>query len=209
MLTYYNSPDCINYQDSVPLRKLEGEEKPVQHMVTVSDSIFISLHQRFDRKEKYVCTGKKDGTNRGPLRRLRNGNIISFDPRDLPRTHILPISAILKYIKLENFKPFSSYGQQILNSPKPFENSLFQYDQNHTFLGANNLSAKKLCKGPRCRDSVCDICSKTSTKKCATCQVTFYCSKKCQMEGWTKKGHKKQCKMFQKLLSHPLQSVVS
>ncbi|MEX0940860.1 MAG: zinc finger MYND domain-containing protein [Candidatus Babeliales bacterium] len=40
--------------------------------------------------------------------------------------------------------------------------------------------------------SLCDICGKETAKKCGSCKTTYFCSRECQKNGWSK--HKLNCK---------------
>ena len=42
----------------------------------------------------------------------------------------------------------------------------------------------------------CSVCQKPSSdlKKCGRCGARYYCRTLCQLEDWTAKGHKEQCK---------------
>ena len=38
----------------------------------------------------------------------------------------------------------------------------------------------------------CDVCKTTTTKACARCKTSYFCSAECQKSAWKK--HKKKCK---------------
>lgn len=123
------------------------------------DSVYKSLHRRFNRHEPYIMTGRKDGTNRGPLVRLDSGKIVSVDPEDLAMTGgkgkiITPWSW---QVKLSEGKmvPRTRYAQMLV---KNGGKSGFEYDNQGRFTGAFGMSVADMQKRPKTKFSKCFTC---------------------------------------------------
>jgi len=91
--------------------------------------------------------------------------------------------------------PFPTLLRQ--NLPKQFvDSSIFgTYNTACTFIKhmkydkAELLKVEDVVKKPTRK---CDVCSTTTTKACARCKISYFCSAECQKSAWKK--HKKTCK---------------
>lgn len=190
ILQYYDSPDCKDWRKSKMIKCIEGTADRGWHIVSVPDDVYISLHKAFDTNKQCVMTGKKDGTNRGPLKRLDNGNIISLDPRDSKDTHILPASVVFNDVDKTKVRSMSRYAQERQTiSDDPFQAHLYQDEK---FVGTGSLASNPLCQATKVRD-LCEICAKPANEKCSRCLAAFYCS--CQIQALIR-NHKKTCLQF-------------
>ncbi|KAK9412955.1 hypothetical protein SUNI508_12260 [Seiridium unicorne] len=67
--------------------------------------------------------------------------------------------------------------------------------------------AKAIELSPRLGDSTrsdqCEACEKMDQElmRCTGCESVAYCSKECQVKGWTELGHKTDCKIFKGIKS--------
>jgi|SRR5581483_287431 len=86
----------------------ESELSPQTPLLSVSLEIYNRLHERFDRGEENVYSGKKDGTNRR-LIRLNNGAIHEVEGS---RREVLPLEPLIEMCKnIARNRQRSSYSK--------------------------------------------------------------------------------------------------
>jgi len=113
--------------------------------------------------------------------------------------HIIACREIIKVLRLTpthiSSTPFPALLRQHL--PKQFvDSSIFgTYNTACTFIKhmkydkAELVNVEDVVKKPTRQ---CDVCSTTTTKACARCKTSYFCSAECQKLAWKK--HKKTCK---------------
>ena len=74
-----------------------------------------------------------------------------------------------------------------------------QFQTKNSFSGSSkqNTFKKEIIKELGLMKNICASCNKGATLKCSGCKMTYYCSKKCQINDW-KPNHKKLCKKIRK-----------
>ena len=167
-------------------------------VVSVSDQVFHELHDRFDRGERDVCTGKSDGTNRhltrGPDGFMRG-----------PKGEIVVRQCEVEMMVLGNSSVNVVMGNRLVQKSLELVSEGYKFvewvygDQQtplakkyvHGVSGrTKTLKIEKLRNTDAVTCSHCGIVGVTM-KLCAKCGDAHYCTKEHQVQAW--KAHKKQC----------------
>ena len=172
-------------QDSGPLK-----------VVAVSDSVFHSLHDRFDRNETNVCSGKSDGSNR-PLYRDSDGFIRSVEDDAC----IVRLSHFQAQMKVKGIQAIvkNRHAQKAsrLCPGYKFSNWVYASDGKRPIEAVyhHEDTGKKKIIDMTQKLKECHVCglATATLKRCAGCRKVYYCSSAHQRADWL--THKGACCM--------------
>lgn len=167
-------------------------------LVTVSDNVFHSLHDRFDRGETRVSSGKSDGTDR-PLTRGPDGFMRGPAGEVIVRRDFLDQQMEEHKIAI----PTISRDQQKLAKKlkgRGWQSNGWEYSKTTgkpvAVVYKNSLTGKvkRIPVGSTEEPKACDHCGMRATvlKVCAGCRAVRYCTQEHQKLAW--KEHKHTCR---------------
>ena len=121
------------------------------------------------------CTPRQASVNRKACREIQN--VLRLTPKYISST---PYPTLLRQHLPKQFVDSSIFGTY--NTACTFIKHM-KYDK------AELLKVEDVLKKPTHK---CDVCKTTTTKACARCKISYFCSTECQKTAWKK--HKKTCK---------------
>jgi hypothetical protein len=158
-------------------------------VIAVGDNIYQKLHDRFDKGERNVHSGKLDGKDRSLY---RNAN---YYIKDRNTDNLILPKSVLQL--LPNVVVKTRTGQKGIDVGSEWHFSSFTYDNYGNpkyikYININNGNIKSVTINRReaARCAKCDFAG-ISISKCAKCKKVYYCSFVCQKAHW--KLHKKTC----------------